>query len=71
MDERIELTLAWELPSFHLSYTVLKGNSNISRNKGTSVWNFVSNSRLGKTCFGVTIFELAVSVAQERWTPRA
>ena len=32
--------------SFYLSYTVLKGNSDISRNKGTSVWNFVPNSGL-------------------------
>ena len=36
--------LACELPS----YTVLKGNSVISINKGTSLWNFVLNSGLRK-----------------------
>ena len=34
--------------SFHLSYTVLKRNSNISKNKGTILWNFVPNSGLRK-----------------------
>ena len=29
--------------SFHTSYTVLKGNSGISKIKGTSLWNFVPN----------------------------
>ena len=33
--------LACELRAFfHPSYTVLKGNSVISKNKGTSLWNF-------------------------------
>jgi len=36
--------LACELPS----YTVLKGNSVISINKGTSLWNFVLNSGVRK-----------------------
>ena len=31
--------------SCHLSYTVLKGNAGISKNKCTSFWNFVPNSR--------------------------
>jgi len=40
--ERIELV--WGMgASFHLSYTVLKGNSGISSNKGTPLWNFVPN----------------------------
>jgi len=38
--------------SFHLYYTVLKGNLDIFKNKGTSLWNFVSDSRLRKVCFG-------------------
>ena len=32
--------------SFHPSYTALKVNSVISKNKGTSLWNFVLNSGL-------------------------
>jgi len=35
--ERIELIFGKET-SFHLSYTVLKRNSRISKNKGTSLW---------------------------------
>ena len=46
-DERIELVFSmWA--SFHPSYTVLKGNSVSSKNKGTSLWNFVLNSGLRK-----------------------
>ena len=44
-DVRIELVFGM-LASFHPSYTVLKGNSIISKNKGTSLWNFVLNSGL-------------------------
>jgi len=36
-DERIELVLGVG-SSFHLSYTVLEGNSGISRDNGTSLW---------------------------------
>ena len=44
--------------SFHLSYTVLlKGNSGIFQNKGTSLSNFVLNSGLRKFCFGISIAE--------------
>ena len=43
--------------SFHLSYTVLKGNSVISKNKGTSLWNFVLNSGLRKFRHGISIVE--------------
>jgi len=31
--------LAWQLPSSNLSYTVLKENAGISKNKDTSLWN--------------------------------
>ena len=42
---------------FHMSYTVLKGNSDIFKNKGTSLWNFVPNFGLRKFCFGTSIVE--------------
>jgi len=32
--------------SFHTFYTVLEGNSGISKNKSTSLWNLVLNSGL-------------------------
>ena len=38
--------LAWELPSMHLSYSVLKENSGIFKNNGTSLWNISSSSNL-------------------------
>jgi len=44
------------LPSI-LHYTVLKGNSHISKNKRSSLWNFVQNSRLRKFCLGISIVE--------------
>ena len=43
--------------SFHLSYTVLRGNSGICKNKGTSLWNFVLNSGLRKFRHGLSIVE--------------
>ena len=43
--------------SFHLSYTVLKGNSGIAKDKGTSLWNFAPNSGPRKFRFGVSIVE--------------
>jgi len=46
MDERVELDLDVGA-SFHLSHTVLK-NSRSSKNKGTSIRNFVPNSGLEK-----------------------
>jgi len=47
MAERIELIFGmWA--SFHPSYAVLKATSVISKNKGTSLWNFVLNSGLKK-----------------------
>jgi len=47
-DERIELVFGMRASS-HLSYTVLKGKSEgISKNMGTSFWNFVPDSGLQK-----------------------
>jgi len=54
--ERIELVFGMRA-SFHPSYTVLKGNSVISKNKGTSLWNFVLNSGLRKFRHGISIVE--------------
>jgi len=56
MVERIDLVFGMGA-FFHLSYTVLKGNSGISKNKGTSLWNFVPNCGLRKLCFGIAIVE--------------
>jgi len=50
--ERIELVFGmWAF--FQPSYTMLKGNSIISKNEGTSLWNFVLNSRLRKFRHGI------------------
>jgi len=47
----------WHVSFLHPSYTVLKGNSFTSKNKGTSLWNFVLNSGLIKFCHGISIVE--------------
>jgi len=45
--ERIELHEVLSMvASFYFSYTVLKGNLGIFKNKGTFLWNFVPNSGL-------------------------
>jgi len=62
--ERIELCFGIGA-YFHRSYTVLKGNSSISRSKGTSVWNIVSNSGLRKLCFGISIVERVINLARQ------
>ena len=68
--ERIELVLAWEL-SFNLSYIVLKGNSDISKNEGTSLRNFIPNSGPRKFRHSTSIVETCYRLAGERWTLRA
>ena len=50
---RTELVFGMETP-FHLSHNVLK-NLGISENYGSSIWNFVTNSRLEKFCHGKSI----------------
>ena len=40
---------------FHVSYTTLKENSSIFKNKSTSLWKFFPNS--GKFCFDISIIE--------------
>ena len=52
-----QIELIWELPST-CSYTLLGGNLDISKNEGTSLWNFVLNSRLSNICFGISIMEV-------------
>ena len=69
--ERIELVFGtWA--SFHPSYTVLKGNSIISKNKGTSLWNFVLNSGLrGNFATAYRSSKRVINLARERWTLKA
>jgi len=57
--------LACELPSAR-SYTVLKGNSVISKNKGTSLWNFFLNSGLRKFRHGVSIVETCYQLSSRK-----
>ena len=69
---RIELDFGIEA-SFYLSYTVLKGDSGIFKNKGNFLWNFVPNvpnSGHRKFCFGISIFETCyrLSSTQSDWT---
>jgi len=52
--------------SFHPSYTVLTGNSAHSKNKGTSLWNSVPNSRLRKFCFGTSIVETCYQLTSRK-----
>jgi len=54
--ERIELVFGMRA-SFQPSHTVLKGNSVISKNKGTPLWNFVLNFGLRKFRHGISIVE--------------
>ena len=64
-DELIELGFGmWA--SFHPSYTVLKGNSVISKNKGTSLWNFVLNSWLRKFRHGISIVETCYQLSSRK-----
>jgi len=63
--ERIELVFGmWT--SFNLSYTVLKGNTVISKNKGTSLWNFVVKSGLGKFRHGISIVETCYQLSSRK-----
>ena len=65
--ERIELVLACELPSTRP--TVLKGNLVISKNKGTSSWNFVLNSGLRENfATAYRPSKRVINLARERWT---
>ena len=64
-DERIELVFGMRA-SFHTSYTVLKGNLVISKNKGTSLWNFVLNSGLRKFCHGISIVETCYQLSSRK-----
>ena len=63
--ERIELVFGmWA--SFHPSYTVLKGNSVISKNKGTSIWYFVLNSGLRNFAHGISIVETCYQLSSRK-----
>ena len=63
--ERIELGFGMRA-SFHPSYTVLKGNSVISKNKGTSLWNFVVKSGLRKFRHGISIVETCYQLSSRK-----
>jgi len=64
-DERIQLGFGmWA--SFHPSYAVLRGNSVISKNKGTSLWNFVLKSGLRKFCHGISIVETSYQLSSRK-----
>jgi len=52
--------------SFCQSYTVLKGNSGISKYKGTSLWNFVLNFGLRKFCFGISVVETCYQLSSRK-----
>jgi len=56
-DERIELVFGM-LASFHPSYTVLKGNSVVLKNRGTSLGNFALKSGLRKFRHGISIVDV-------------
>jgi len=58
---RIEL---WA--SFHPSYTVLKGYSVISKNKGTSLWNIVLNSGVRKFRHSISIVETCYQLSSRK-----
>jgi len=63
--ERIELFFGMQA-SFHPSYTVLKGNSVISKNNGTFLWNFVVNSGLRKFRHGISIVETCYQLSSRK-----
>jgi len=52
--------------SFHLSYTVLKGNSGIFRSKGTFLWNFVQNSDLEENFPSTSIVETCYRLSSRK-----
>ena len=52
--------------SFHPSYTVLKGNLVISKNKDTSLWNFVLNSGLRQFRHGISIVETCYQLSSRK-----
>jgi len=47
-------------------YTVLKGNSVISKNKGISFWNFVVNSGLIKFRHSISIVETCYQLSSRK-----
>jgi len=63
--ERIELVFGMSA-SFHPSYTVLKGNLVISKNKGTSLWNIVLKSWLRKFRHGISIVETCYQLSSRK-----
>ena len=63
--ERMELVFGmWA--SFHPSYIVLEENPVISKNKGTSLWNFVLNFGLSKFLLGISIVETCYQLSSRK-----
>jgi len=54
------------LPPVLHTYTMLKGNSVISKNKGTSLWNFVLKSGLRKFRHGISITETCYQLSSRK-----
>jgi len=66
MAERIELVFGMGA-SFHVSYTELKGNSGIYKNKSTSLWNFAQTPDLEDFATAYRSSKRVISLARERW----
>ena len=63
--QRIELVFGLGA-SLDLSYTVLGGNSGISKNSGTSLWNVAPNSGLRKFRDDRSIIEICYQISSKK-----
>ena len=68
-DERIELVFGMGA-YFHPSYTVLKGNSGISKHKGTSPGTLSQTRDLENFASMYRSSKRVIDLARERWTLR-
>ena len=68
-DERIELVFGMGA-YFHPSYTVLKGNSGISKDKGTSPGTLSQTRDLENFASMYRSSKRVIDLARERWTLR-
>jgi len=69
--ERIELVFLALWASFHPSYTVLKGNSVIFKNKNTSLWKLSQSPDLENLATAYRSSRRVINLTRERWTHRA
>ena len=56
----------WHVSFLHPSYTALKGNSVVSKNKGTFLWNYVLKSGLRKYRHGISILETCYRLSSRK-----